>query len=138
MTLSHPVRLASSLLAPPPPVVVARGRPPRTRGGARRSRRLSSPQSGQLFRLALVVTKAMPLLGGLATADAWVVRPTLGLGGRRPLDLIETPVGAALVADPLVRPERGVSFLGTSRDHPSGPPPAPFSAHGACLPLLPP
>src|SRR3546814_6164480 len=69
---------------------------------------LSSPQSGQLFRLALVVTKAMPLLGGLATADAWVVRPTSGLGGRRPLDLLETPVGAALVADHIVRLGFGV------------------------------
>src|SRR3546814_12940236 len=76
----------------------------------------------------------MPLLGGLATADAWVVRPTLGLGGRRPLDPLATPVGAALVADHLVRLEFGVYVSRPSRHHRSGQPRAAFSPHGACSP----
>ena len=78
------------------------------RPGARRAGRLSSHASGQLWRLALVVAQAAPLLGGTDAADRWLVRPAVGLGGRRPLDLLATPAGAAFVADHLVQLAFGV------------------------------
>lgn len=52
--------------------------------------------------------QAAPLSGGIEAADRWLVRPALGLGGRRPLDLLETPLGGALVADDLVQRAYGV------------------------------
>src|SRR3546814_16800533 len=78
-------------LDPALPRVLGLSETPRKPRGARRSRRLSSPQRGQLFRLALVVTKALPLLGGLATADAWVVTPALGIRGCHTLLIHEIP-----------------------------------------------
>jgi putative toxin-antitoxin system antitoxin component (TIGR02293 family) len=77
-------------------------------GGTRTRRKLSSHQSSQLLRIALVVAKAAPLFGGIDAADRWLVRPTLGLGGRRPLDLLVTPIGSALVADYLQQMAFGV------------------------------
>ena len=73
-----------------------------------RSGRLSSQESGQLWRLADLFTKAAPLFGGLAAAERWLLCPALGLGRRRPLDLLETPAGQQLVAEHLIQLEYGV------------------------------
>ena len=76
------------------------------RGG--RPRRLSCHESGQLWRLAVVLAKTAPLLGGAEAAERWLVKPAIGLGGRRPLDLVETPVGYELVVDHLTQLEFSV------------------------------
>lgn len=76
--------------------------------GSRRVARLSTHQSSQLWRLAVVVTRAAPIFGGIEAAEHWLVRPALGLDRRRPLDLVETPAGVGLVDDHLVQLEFGV------------------------------
>jgi putative toxin-antitoxin system antitoxin component (TIGR02293 family) len=73
-----------------------------------RSGRLSSHESGQLWRVAVILVKAAPLLGGAEAAERWLVKPAIGLGRRRPLDLLETPAGYALVSDHLTQLEFGV------------------------------
>jgi len=73
-----------------------------------RSGRLGSQESAQLWRLAVVLVKAAPLLGGAEPAERWLLKPAMGLGHRRPLDLLETPAGCELVADHLIQLEFSV------------------------------
>ena len=73
-----------------------------------RNGRLSSHASGQLWQLAVILLKAAPLLGGADAAERWLIKPAIGLGQRRPLDLLETPTGHKLVTDLLIQLEYGV------------------------------
>lgn len=91
-------------LAQDPAFVRILGRPPSSRD----RRRLGSHESGQLWRITSILVKAKPLFGGTAAAERWLVQHAIGLGGRRPLDLLETPAGYALVDDHLVQLEHGV------------------------------
>jgi putative toxin-antitoxin system antitoxin component (TIGR02293 family) len=86
------------------------GSAPAPHAGSRRGRtgRLSSQESGQLWRLAAILAKAAPLQGGAAAAERWLLQPSIGLGRRRPLDLLETPAGCELVTDHLIQLEYGV------------------------------
>lgn len=81
---------------------------PRENPRSGRSGRLSSQESGQLWRLTIILVKAAPLLGSVQAAERWLITPAMGLGRRRPLDLLETPAGCDLVADHLIQLEYGV------------------------------
>jgi putative toxin-antitoxin system antitoxin component (TIGR02293 family) len=74
----------------------------------RRTGRLTSHESGQLWLLATVVVRAAPVFGGIEAAQRALVRPAIGLDRRRPLDLLATPAGAEMVSDYLTQLEHGV------------------------------
>ncbi len=69
---------------------------------------LSPEQSGRVFRFAEILAKATAVLGSRAEAELWLERPATGLDQCRPLDLLATPAGTALVQDFLDRLEYGV------------------------------
>jgi putative toxin-antitoxin system antitoxin component (TIGR02293 family) len=71
-------------------------------------KRLDLAASGQLWRFAEIMARAVDLLGGQAAAEAWMAAPQTGLDQRRPIDLLATPAGMALVQDLLDRMDYGV------------------------------
>jgi putative toxin-antitoxin system antitoxin component (TIGR02293 family) len=71
-------------------------------------RRLSTEQSGRVWRFAEVLAKATDLLGSQKQAEQWLDSPALGLGRRRPLDLMATPAGLDMIENYLGRLEYGV------------------------------
>jgi len=70
--------------------------------------RLSPEQSGRAWTFAETLARATSVLGSQAEAERWLERPAIALDGLRPIDLVATPVGSALVADLLGRMEFGV------------------------------
>lgn len=71
-------------------------------------RRLDLGASGRLWRFAEILARASDVLGGQAAAEAWLAAPQPGLEQRRPIDLLATPAGTALVQDLLDRMDYGV------------------------------
>jgi putative toxin-antitoxin system antitoxin component (TIGR02293 family) len=69
---------------------------------------LSREQSGRTWKLAEVLAKATSVIGSQDEAEQWLERPAAGLDQRRPIDLLSTPAGMALVEDFLERLEYGV------------------------------
>lgn len=82
--------------------------PPRTLARRKKSGRLGADESDRLLRLARVVAKAAEVLGSDERAGAWLHGPVLALGGVRPLDLLDTDLGAQQVEQVLGRIEHGV------------------------------
>lgn len=75
----------------------------------RKQGRFSTTQSDQLYRIARVLVAAQVLFeGDWETARAWLKASQWGLGGRRPVDLLATEIGAGVVCDLLGRIEYGV------------------------------
>jgi len=54
------------------------------------------------------LAKATEILGSKEAAEQWLSRPAMGLGGQRPIDLLQTVQGAELVNDFLIRLEYSV------------------------------
>ena len=84
---------------------------PRSRYMARRTRgeRLSPSESEAAYDLARVIEAAEACFDGdTTTAHAWLARSLRGLGGRTPLELARTSVGATYVTDLLGRIEHGI------------------------------
>lgn len=71
-------------------------------------KRLDLASSGRLWRFATILARAADLLGGQAEAEAWLAAPQIGLDQRRPIDLLATPAGTALVEELLDRMDYGV------------------------------
>lgn len=71
-------------------------------------RPLDADQGGRAWTLARILAKATDVFGTQQEAERWLDRPALALDGRRPLDLLGTPVGVGMVEDLLVRLEFGV------------------------------
>jgi putative toxin-antitoxin system antitoxin component (TIGR02293 family) len=71
-------------------------------------KRLDLSASGRLWRFAEIFARTTDLLGGHAEAEAWLAAPQMGLDQRRPIDLLATPAGAALVEELLDRMDYGV------------------------------
>ena len=69
---------------------------------------LSADQSGRAWKFAEILAKASEIFGSQEDAERWLGLPALGLEGRRPLDLLASPAGVALVEDLLTRLEYGV------------------------------
>jgi putative toxin-antitoxin system antitoxin component (TIGR02293 family) len=69
---------------------------------------LGQEQSGRLWRFAEVLAKAADVLGSREEAERWMVTPATGLDQRRPIDLLSTPTGTALVEEFLDRLDHGV------------------------------
>lgn len=71
-------------------------------------KRLDPAASGRLWRFNGILARAADLLGGQAAAEAWLAAPQIGLEQRRPIDLLATPAGTALVETLLDRVDYGV------------------------------
>lgn len=69
---------------------------------------LSPEQSGRLWKFAEILLQAAELLGSREEAEAWLARPAVGLNQRRPIDLLASPVGVALVEEHLGRLRYGI------------------------------
>jgi putative toxin-antitoxin system antitoxin component (TIGR02293 family) len=70
--------------------------------------RLTPEQSDRLARVVRVVARADEALGDEAKAARWLRKPNRGLAGRRPIDLLESDIGARMVERVLTRVEHGV------------------------------
>jgi len=72
------------------------------------ARPLSLEQSARTWKFAEILAEATQVFGSQQEAEAWMERPAIGLEQHRPIDLLTTPAGAALVEDFLRRLEFGV------------------------------
>jgi putative toxin-antitoxin system antitoxin component (TIGR02293 family) len=76
---------------------------------ARRSnKRLSRVVSDRVYRLARIFSIAAKVLEDNDAARQWLNRKQVGLGGKTPLDLMQTEAGAKEVEDLLWRIEYGI------------------------------
>lgn len=69
---------------------------------------LTPDQSDRLARVVRVVGRAEEALGDVARAGHWLRAPNRSMGGRAPIDLLDTDVGARMVERILVRVEHGI------------------------------
>ena len=70
--------------------------------------RLSAAESDRTVRLARVYTTAVEMIGNKQKAVEWLRTPNRALGGERPLDQLDTDLGAREVEDVLGRIAYGV------------------------------
>jgi putative toxin-antitoxin system antitoxin component (TIGR02293 family) len=82
--------------------------PPRTLARRKKTGRLSADESDRLLRLGRVVAQAEEVLGSAERAATWLRGTVRALGGVRPLDLLDTDLGAQQVEQVLGRIEHGV------------------------------
>ena len=83
--------------------------PRRTAAHRRKLGRLTAEQSDRLLRVLRVVDQAETAFGNRDKAHAWLRRPTAALGGRTPLDLLDTDIGARHVEHLLGRIAHGLA-----------------------------
>ena len=100
--------LASKLDFTEEELAKALGIPRRTLTRRKREERLDRRESEAVVRLARIAGRASDALGDLAAAHRWLRTPNRSLGGRTPLSLVDTDLGATLVMDVLDRIEHGV------------------------------
>lgn len=82
---------------------------PRTLARRREEGRLTPEESDHLIRAARVFAKALELFEGDAAAvRVWLATPAKALGGRSPLEVAESEVGAREVENLIGRLEHGV------------------------------
>ena len=70
--------------------------------------KLSIPEGDRLFRIARIFAHAVSVLEGEEMARKWLHRAQRGLGGRVPLEVIQTEAGAQEVEDLLEKIEYAV------------------------------
>ena len=83
---------------------------PRSLQRRRREGRLARYESDRVYRLARIVALAKSSLGGRDAATRWLKRPNRALGGKAPLSVIDTELGARAVENVLGR----IAFGGVS------------------------
>ena len=83
---------------------------PRSLQRRRREGRLARYESDRIYRLARIVALAKSSLGGRNAAVRWLKRPNRALGGKAPLAVIDTELGARAVENVLGR----IAFGGVS------------------------
>ena len=87
----------------------ALGIQPRTlRNRSQKQGKLTRDQSEKALRVARVFTKSRTLLGSEEKAKEWMTSPVKSLGGKKPLDLLETDIGGQDVLNALSAIEWGV------------------------------
>lgn len=82
--------------------------PERTMARRKREKRLLPEESDRVFRLARVFAHAAGVFETEADAAGWFKDPNRGLGGLRPLDLLDTDIGVQKVDAVLTRIQHGV------------------------------
>jgi putative toxin-antitoxin system antitoxin component (TIGR02293 family) len=81
---------------------------PRTLSRRKKEGRLTPEESDRLFRLVRIFAHAESVFGAADRARRWLRETNRALGGRVPLELIETDIGTTMVDDVLGRIEHGV------------------------------
>lgn len=84
------------------------GIPPRTVARRKEARQLNPQESDRLYRLARAASQAVDVLGSLDKARLWLKTPNRALNCDRPLDLLDTEIGARQVEDVLLRLNYGI------------------------------
>jgi putative toxin-antitoxin system antitoxin component (TIGR02293 family) len=82
--------------------------PERTLARRKREGVLNSEESAKLLRLARIVGRANEVFESAESSLHWLKAPNASLGGRTPLSLLDTDIGAESVLDTLGRIEHGV------------------------------
>ncbi len=80
----------------------------RTLNRRKQAESLEPDESDRVFRIARVYAHALSVLEGRERAVAWFKKSNRALGGRVPLEMFDTDVGAEMVDDALTRIEYGV------------------------------
>jgi len=70
--------------------------------------RLTPEQSDRLTRVVRVIARSEEALGDETRAARWLRKPSRALAGRRPIELLDSDVGARMVEQLLTRIEHGV------------------------------
>src|SRR5258708_39226434 len=83
--------------------------PRKTLANRRKLGALTPEQSDRLVRVARVLAAAEETFGDRAKAGTWLRRPTSGLAGEQPLDLLDTDEGARAVETLLGRIGHGIA-----------------------------
>ena len=74
----------------------------------KRDAKLRAGESDRRSRVARVAALAEEILGDKVKAARWLRRPNLTLGGKTPLQTLDTDIGASQVETVLHRVEHGV------------------------------
>jgi putative toxin-antitoxin system antitoxin component (TIGR02293 family) len=82
--------------------------PPRTLARRKQERRLHPSESDRLFRLVRIAAQASAVLGSEEKAGRWLHTANRALGGKPPLELLDTDLGSRQVEEVLGRIEYGV------------------------------
>ena len=69
---------------------------------------LSVEQSNRTWKFAEILGRASDVFGSQAEAEAWMLRPAIGLDQRKPIDLLATSLGVEAIETYLTRIEYGV------------------------------
>ncbi len=69
---------------------------------------LSYEQSSRVWKFAEILAQATAVFGSRGEAEKWLEQPAMALEGRKPIDLLATSVGVALVESHLTRLAYGV------------------------------
>jgi putative toxin-antitoxin system antitoxin component (TIGR02293 family) len=70
-------------------------------------KKLNALNSEQLLKMIVLYQKAEEIFGDIPSFDRWLRKPAYGLGGQKPLKLMQTPGGIDLIFDELMRIEYG-------------------------------
>lgn len=70
-------------------------------------KKLNALNSEQILKIISLYQKAEEVLGGVAAFDSWLRKTSHGLGGQKPLLLMQTPGGIDLIHEELTRIEFG-------------------------------
>lgn len=82
--------------------------PPRTVARRKKEQKLQADESDRLVRLARLAAQGADVLGDKEKAATWLRRPNRALGGKIPLELLDSDIGVRQVEEVLGRIEHGV------------------------------
>lgn len=84
------------------------GIPARTLARRRTEHRLSPEESDRVLRVARILARAQEVFGSDDRARRWLAAPCRALGGKVPVELLDTDLGAKTVDDEITRIAHGV------------------------------
>jgi putative toxin-antitoxin system antitoxin component (TIGR02293 family) len=100
--------LSQQLELSPQQCALLLGIPARTVARRKEARQLNPQESDRLYRLARAIAQAVAVLGSLDHARLWFRAPNRALACDRPLDLLDTDIGARQVEEVLLRLNYGI------------------------------
>jgi putative toxin-antitoxin system antitoxin component (TIGR02293 family) len=100
--------LSQQLELSPQQCALLLGIPARTVARRKEARQLNPQESDRLYRLARATAQAVAVLGSLDHARLWFRAPNRALACDRPLDLLDTDIGARQVEEVLLRLNYGI------------------------------